>query len=255
MKKFMIMSALLCASHSIVAMNASVLALVRTGINLMGLRSSIQKMDFNILPCEVQGEIVKNIFCLKLEKSKDKEYTDQKKFRDMPFNSPILLGLKQIDEFFKMDSYISCRRIGEKYIPTQYLFVLPPQEKETCLKLANLGMQPELTKNEHQVMERLPEDIKKGMKLEIAPPNKMYSFAIRPLRNTLLAGCVLMGCSPFLEGGALLFSKEYADLIHKGCVCAPTLVIIGVLLADGPIRFLYGKCYPDEKLECEKITL
>lgn len=249
------MSALLCTSYSIVAMNASVLDLVRTGMNLMGWYTSIQKIHFNILPYEIQGGIVKDIFCLKLEQSKDKEYTDQKKFRDMPFNFPLLLGLKQIDKFFKVESYISCRRIGEKYIPTQYLFVLPSLEKEICLKLANLGMQPELTKNEYQVMERLPEDIKKGMKLEIAPSNRVYSFAIRPLRNTFLACCGLMGCSIFLEGGVLLFSKEYADLIHKGCVCLPTSVVFVVLLVDGPIRFLYGKCYPNEKLECEKITL
>jgi hypothetical protein len=184
------------------------------------------------LPLELHGKIVKNIFDLVVHKDEGcKKYIDQEKLKKYIQNIPLFLGIKVAHEFSQFQE-ICQYKIGFKKFNARQLFVLPCQQRDLFMRIANRSVfeEGDMYVDDKKIIDNMPSDIKKGLCLTInrASPALIYT------KNASVLG-IFLGISSLL---AMLniptkYEKKYKWLFSRGflgsyvtsCLCFITYLV------------------------------
>src|SRR5260221_4168738 len=137
----------------------------------MDLEVQKKENPFNMLPLELRGRIIKDVFNLIIyEDKKVKTCIDQKKLGKYALRMPIWLGIECIQEFRELQK-ICQKRIGNKTFLPHQLFCLDRKYREIFIRMANRsGVRQEFEGNLDEadfkgIMAMEDKDIKKDLSL------------------------------------------------------------------------------------------
>ena len=157
----------------------------------------VHAMDnpFNMLPLELHGRIIKTVLNLIIhEDNRSRKATDQKKLKKHHLHMPIALGIQFTQEFSQLQK-ICQKEIGRKKFLAQELFILPREQKDVFVRMANRSnfrtdFEGNIDNADLMTLIAIEdENIKKGLDLHVAKGGKCYYVGMITM---------IMLCSPFL---------------------------------------------------------
>ena len=139
----------------------------------MDLELYKRENPFNMLPLELRGRIIKDVFNLIIhEDKKVKSCIDQEKLEKYVLRVPTWLGIQCIQEFRQLQE-ICQNKIGDKTMLPHQLFVLDRKYRDIFIRMANRSWLSELEGNiDRDDLKKLmaieDKDIKKGLVLKVS---------------------------------------------------------------------------------------
>lgn len=179
----------------------------------------VQKREncFDKLPLELHGKVIKNIFSLIIREDEQVEICiDQKKLKKYRLQHvQILLGIEYAQQYYLVQK--ACQnKIGDKTFLAPELFVLPREQRDVFIRIANRGFfvsvsEGDLSGDDYKILEAMKnENTKKGLTLRLLEGNKITSYT----RATGAGGIYL---SFLLVWGSIIFKSKNRYLRYLIC--------------------------------------
>lgn len=101
----------------------------------MDLELHKRENPFNMLPLELRGRIIKDVFNLIIhEDEQDRLSFDQKKLNEHALRMPIFLGVRCIQEFYDLQKLKN--KADKKQLSTHQIFTLPCSQRNAFIRMA-----------------------------------------------------------------------------------------------------------------------
>jgi hypothetical protein len=212
----------------------------------------VQKREnpFNMLPLELRGRIIKDVFNLIIHEDKRvKPCVDQKKLEEHTLKVPMFLGLQCIQEFRELQK-ICQNKIGNKTMRPDLLFVMDRKYRDIFIRMANRsGFRSEFEGNVSRddfkaIMAMENNDIKKGLKLRASIGGRAYYGAMVGM-VMLFQFFVLMPFFPNKRSEST-WVHDVMSKISLGCALISPLIIFISAFVKAQHAY-HEDCYYDNR--------